>query len=580
MLQRFATAMMCLISIGTLSAQTTDSTLPKGGKFKTIPFKKYNYAIQGYVANKEFVEGQEIIILSPIPAKNIHSDTLFFGKYFIQDNTAYIATPSAKIQLKNLTGISDCIYQISNHANGMSLTANPSIATPLTMTLYDMNFFKSKNIYKTVYIEKDTSNRYLCKIHFPSRQLSMIFDSLSCIYNMNDCIRHCPSVTLHYLSSKDTFTGYVKKKGDQITYAADSGEYRFATGEIFYGRVPDENKLAYFYFDNKIFVPTDGITQFSDGTTAKGDWLKNYNFNPTEWKYIDKHASNLTEIRDLAIEIQQLKEKYANFTEKEWNALYSRDHSITELRELASAIQNNKKRYAFIDHQWDMVYQHCSSVKEMQAWIDAIIKIHQEQWYDFSACDTLVENQWAIMKEHCKTWDELSRWRSNIQTYYRCPYGLKNGQWYILFQHCSNYEEFSEYGTALYDFNRNHLADESLHEEEWMALAHLPVKDIIEQAEEITAKRTKVYKRMAIIRKYGDYYGNLINQNQLATGMTTEMVNEIYPKELFNISIDGIYEYWKLKSSVNSGFFSFLFPTPDYPYELLFKNGNLISVNY
>ncbi|MDE6106664.1 MAG: hypothetical protein K2F84_06170 [Bacteroidales bacterium] len=146
---------MGLIAIGPVSAQATDNTLPQNAKFKTVNFKQYNYAIQGYVAKKAFVEGQKIVILSPISGKNIHPDTLLFGEYFTQNDTAYIAAPSAEIQLHNLigfsdiTGISDCIYKISNHTDGMSLTANPSMATPFTMELYDLKYLSYKHLKLT-----------------------------------------------------------------------------------------------------------------------------------------------------------------------------------------------------------------------------------------------------------------------------------------------------------------------------------------------------------------------------------------------------------------------------------------------
>ena len=66
----------------------------------------------------------------------------------------------------------------------------------------------------------------------------------------------------------------------------------------------------------------------------------------------------------------------------------------------------------------------------------------------------------------------------------------------------------------------------------------LEERDLQRQAEKEKQMAEKKQKEEAksreIITKYGEFYGKMILQNKLVTGMTKAMVNEVWPKEFFN----------------------------------------------
>jgi hypothetical protein len=58
-----------------------------------------------------------------------------------------------------------------------------------------------------------------------------------------------------------------------------------------------------------------------------------------------------------------------------------------------------------------------------------------------------------------------------------------------------------------------------------------------EEQEELQEDQEKLRRKKAYISKYGEYYGSLISEAKVDVGMSRAMVNEIWNKSFFNISI-------------------------------------------
>ena len=80
-------------------------------------------------------------------------------------------------------------------------------------------------------------------------------------------------------------------------------KYSYVNGEVYTGII-DRKSLG----SNYVVVHEQGKTVFADGTTANGDWTKQYNFTDSEWRQISANSKSLTDIRDMAIIFKKEKE--------------------------------------------------------------------------------------------------------------------------------------------------------------------------------------------------------------------------------------------------------------------------------
>ena len=96
--------------------------MPQNAKLKTIKFNEFNYAVKGYVANENFVEGQEITFLgteekeiyAPIIGSvnsNTITDTIISGIYFIKEDISYLEGKKEEIkEYRNVNRINVCNF--------------------------------------------------------------------------------------------------------------------------------------------------------------------------------------------------------------------------------------------------------------------------------------------------------------------------------------------------------------------------------------------------------------------------------------------------------------------------------------
>jgi len=151
------------------------------------------------------------------------------------------------------------------------------------------------------------SEDYVLKMEFDDRILETVVSSENIknygFFEFNNLIKYSQNVKLNYKNG-DAFIGVVEK--DDSKYTAKKGEFKFKTGEIYKGEFVGRNMV---YRNGRIFVPDKGETIFADGTTANGDWLKQYDFTDNEWEQIYENRNSLTEIRDNAVRADKEKQQ-------------------------------------------------------------------------------------------------------------------------------------------------------------------------------------------------------------------------------------------------------------------------------
>lgn len=303
----------------------------------------------GYVDKKQFVENQEVTFLNlsgqsyayyivekdrTFYLRNRYGnktdisvsslDTIVSGIYFKKNGIAYIEGTLHPTVFTNKKTVYGGIFHISNTDNDdKSLTTNPNKALKTKLTQYqytnklkigevDIHSYQGyyQRNYKGLYDQEEypitlqkQSDCYVLKIKYDDRLLDapVSFDNVNKhgIFAFDALIESTPNVKLNYANG-NIFVGFVEKNKDK--YIAKKGEYRYTTGEIYTGIVENKN-LGGNYF----IVHDQGKTVFADGTTADGNWTKEYNFTDNEWKQIFAESKSLTDVRNLAINMNKKK---------------------------------------------------------------------------------------------------------------------------------------------------------------------------------------------------------------------------------------------------------------------------------
>ena len=266
-----------------------------------------------------------IVINGKTAPISFYFDTNISGTYFTKDDIAYIEGTRS-------FSFSDPIY-----SDKLSSYYNPKISP--SEYIYK-GLFKLSDIFNTElaelyfykgYVKYDGKNGryevfsvtlqkqsegYMLKIEYDNRILEAVVSS--------DAVKkHGVKIDSFLASSQNVKISY--KNGDVFVGTVQGkGEYKFATGEKYTGTCKfynigyNEDIAVLFYYDNydkRIIIPSDGVTTFADGTTATGDWLKQYENNKwevsyidekgkqrNEWERIDESCKTLTEIRNMAAE--------------------------------------------------------------------------------------------------------------------------------------------------------------------------------------------------------------------------------------------------------------------------------------
>ena len=243
----------------------------KKAKLKTIKYKKYSYTAVGYVYKDRFVEGQKLSFI-----KTQTGDTIISGIYSI--NYGY---PCIKGNYKGFVRmnneVTSGLFIISNSIKTNQLI--PIRKNVGKLKIRTLDILEHKDTYAEKYplvFRKTPTNRYELKILFDDKTLEVVIspDTIKKygFYAFDTFIENSKNVNLLYKNG-DIYTGIVEK-GD-------------VTGSIYD-----------IYFNKRIYVPSKGVTKFTNGEILNGDWLKSYDFTEEDWRKIYATSKTLTEIRD------------------------------------------------------------------------------------------------------------------------------------------------------------------------------------------------------------------------------------------------------------------------------------------
>ncbi len=335
LIQRIVLICIMLGTANTIYCQTewqsyySETNLPKKAKLKTVKYKSYDYAITGYIFEKQFVNGQELnfhstntetnvipIYIIPVPISNTKLTNLIIsGTYFLKDGISYLESTVKQKGGWNSKEISiDGIFRISNAFNDKGITTQPSEAKELSIKTEDIikcSGFYYDNKYPITLSRKSNKDDYDYRIEFDDRTLeaSLTADYLKKIFfpTVDNLFRETKSSVIQYRVSLK-FDDYIKnsknvkliyKNGDVFVgkvetydkkYIANEGEYVFFNGETFIGKL-----------DRYSIIWTDGEWKFNDGSTENGDWLKKYNVTSDALS----SAKTMTEKHNLAIQLYE-----------------------------------------------------------------------------------------------------------------------------------------------------------------------------------------------------------------------------------------------------------------------------------
>jgi hypothetical protein len=306
----------------------SQSALSNKGKLKTIVYENNDYGAIGYVDKKKFQEGQELTFVAKVRMYGLDlnmQDTIVSGRYYCADDGASYIDGIKKIN----RGFGNSIimkgkFLITNNKNEIGVTANKKEGDKLIILIEDLAFYKTinDNYYgynDTISLQKLTDNKYFLKINYKNLTLEttipFVVDKNSNSYDFDNYVKKSEQVKLSFRNG-DLFTGTVKEPGSYDHYSAnfipDSGEYKYATGEVFNGKI---------YYSNVFyrFLPYKGSIVFTDGTIDDENWLKNYVYilSYTEQEDLFRECKSLTELRDKTKIIYDKKKKKIEQEEKE-----------------------------------------------------------------------------------------------------------------------------------------------------------------------------------------------------------------------------------------------------------------------
>lgn len=315
--------LMCVNLMITISAQEIRNiinSLPEKAKLKTVRYsEKYSeYTVNGYVHEKQFVEGQYITII----IKTYNRIDTISGTYYIKNNIPLL---ESTVRNKKITiygsfdqfteidkgSLAKALFKITNSKDGNAFTAIPSNSKKLSIEVKDIYHYQGLIKNYPIIFQKQSEEQYSLKIQYKDLILETVIPDAVVRQNINydfdNYIKESQEVKLSY-NSGDVFIGTVKKRSSfynktDADYEPSDGRYAYATGEAYTGIYGNT------YLNGRIFVPYQGETIFADGAVANGDWLKQYEFTYNEWRQIYENCNTLTEIRDMAIQLNEEKQQ-------------------------------------------------------------------------------------------------------------------------------------------------------------------------------------------------------------------------------------------------------------------------------
>ncbi len=390
--------------------------LPQNAKLKTIKFNEFNYAVKGYVANENFVEGQEITFLEteekeidvPILGgvnSNTVTDTIINGIYFIKDNISYLEGKKEQIReyrnvnrtkkrivTKGLFKVSNSVFKnVSDYDqlnDRVSIKDERSVlsVSPLTNDKFMKEVRKNLNKLPITFLtatnlEIEIADLYSYQGYLETNRslIPINVQKQGDIYSFKIDFR---DRTLETIINYETLkkNNLLDFKFDNFSYLEEiiknskNGKLTYKNGNIFTGKV---------YHSEYIYNPSEGEYRFTNGDMVYGQ--VRFDFDKTDlagYYNLGLDQDSKTTFADGSVVYGDWTEKYKKMLpEDEWIEVLKNSKTLTEIRD---KFENNEKyQQSVVEHnrkQQDIKIAKKENQIAEQEYKNALIKKYGSNW--------------------------------------------------------------------------------------------------------------------------------------------------------------------------------------------------------
>ena len=349
--------------------------LPQNAKLKTIKFNEFKYAVKGYIANENFVEGQEITFLEteekeidvPILGgvnSNTVTDTIISGIYFIKDNISYLEGKKEQIReyrnvnrtkkrivTKGLFKVSNSVFKnVSDYDqlnDRVSIKDERSVlsVSPLTNDKFMKEVRKNLNKLPITFLtatnlEIEIADLYSYQGYLETNRslIPINVQKQGDIYSFKIDFR---DRTLETIINYETLkkNNLLDFKCDNFSYLEEiiknskNGKLTYKNGNIFTGKV---------YHSEYIYNPNEGEYRFTNGDMVYGQ--VRFDFDKTDlagYYNLGLNKDSKTTFADGSVVYGDWAKKYKKMLpEDEWSEVLKNSKTLTEIRD---KFENNEK---------------------------------------------------------------------------------------------------------------------------------------------------------------------------------------------------------------------------------------------
>lgn len=390
--------------------------LPQNAKLKTIKFNEFNYAVKGYVANENFVEGQEITFMGteekeidvPILGgvnSNTLTDTIISGIYFIKDDISYLEGKKEEIReyrnvnrtkkrivTKGLFKVSNSIFKnVSDYDqlnDRVSIKDERSVlsVSPLTNDKFRTEVGKNLNKLPITFLtatnlEIEIADVYSYQGYLETNRslISINVQKQGDIYNLKIDFRDRTLETIiNYETLKknnlldfnfDSFS-YLEK----IIENSENGKLTYKNGNIFTGKV---------YYSEYMYNPNEGEYKFANGDMVFGQVRFDFDKADLAGYYnLGLNKDSKTIFVDGNVVYGDWAENYEKILPKDdWNEVLKNSKTLTEIRD---KFESNEKYQNIVAEQKrkqeDVKIAKIENLIAKQEYKNSLIKKYGPNW--------------------------------------------------------------------------------------------------------------------------------------------------------------------------------------------------------
>jgi len=501
MIKLLKLAQICLICIitNTIFGQTKWNIEPlfsplfEKAKLKTIKYKSTDYVAIGFVYKNQFLDGQNVTFLS----KQMQ-DTIISGRFYKSDNLAYI---DGVWKQKNENGIIRTygIFQVKNADDEFGFTIKPPKGKPLKIETKDVFLHQGfRNKYPAILTKQDHSTYLLTIYYIDSQDERDFYKSKMEIdkkliekngfYDLNAFILYTTNITRYY-NNGTTFIGRVENtiaEDNCVKSELREGKFTHTNGD------KDVEELTKLPDDNFIYKVSYSERK-PNNKIAQMEIIVNKSL-------IDKYGYWATE--DYIYNTTNIKYTYKNKNVFEGEVKHTRDTINDNEIIINSQLTNGTLKYS----TGELFNGDLSG-----------------QWF----CGVPIDGKMKFSDGH-----------------------IENGNWFIKYGITNELEELEEtlspsekrelvkkiHNDNQYQFEifkAEEAIIEGLYDSAKIAYTNA-LKFKIENEEYIISQINKIdslilvaKEKKPFIKKYGEYWGNLVYSGNFTLGMNTDMVFDV-----------------------------------------------------